>query len=186
MLDIYRQNAEERAAQNIPPKPLDMKQTQELVKLLVNPPEGEDKDFLLDLLENRIPSGVDEAAKVKAEFLADVSQGTAISPLVTREKAVFLLGTMGGGYNIRPLLSLLDDSSLADAAADALSKSLLVLDVFPEIVEKSKTNPVAKKILDAWANALWFTERADLPEKITVSIFKVKGEVNTDDLSPAG
>lgn len=186
MLDIYRRNSRERADQNIPPKPIDMKQTEELVKLLVNPPAGEDIDFLVNLLENRIPPGVDEAAEIKAGFLDQVAQGKVISPSVSRERAVFLLGTMGGGYNIRPLLNLLGDSVLGDLASEALSRSLLVIDVFPEIAEKAKTNPKAKKVLDAWADALWFTDRPGLPEKITVSVFKVKGEVNTDDLSPAG
>ncbi|WP_035276809.1 bifunctional aconitate hydratase 2/2-methylisocitrate dehydratase [Desulforegula conservatrix] len=185
MLDIYRQQIKERADQNIPPKPLDMKQAEGLVKLLLQP-SSEDKDLLVSLLENRIPPGVDEAAKVKAEFLDKVARGELASPLASRERAVFLLGTMAGGYNIRPLVNLLDDSALGDLAADALSKSLLVLDVFSEILEKSKTNPRARKVIEAWANALWFTDRSDLAAKITVTVFKVTGEVNTDDLSPAG
>lgn len=186
MIEAYSQHVKERADQNIPPKPLDMNQAEELVKLLAEPPAGADKGLLADLLENRIPPGVDEAAKVKADFLEKVAKGEIKSPVIAKEKAVFLLGTMGGGYNIRPLIALLDDQVLGEAAADALSKSLLVLDVFPEIVEKSKKSPLAAKILKAWADAIWFTDRPSLPEKITMTVFKVKGEVNTDDLSPAG
>lgn len=186
MLEIYLRDAKEREAQNIPPKPLDAGQAESLVKLLADPPKGVDSSFLVSLLEDRIPPGVDEAAKVKAAFLDKVANGAVGSPLVSKERAVFLLGTMGGGYNIRPLVNLLEDSALGDLSADALSKSLLVLDVFPEILEKAKINPRAKKVLEAWANALWFTDRSGLAEKITVTVFKVKGEVNTDDLSPAG
>lgn len=186
MLEIYLSGAKERDSLKIPPKPIDPAQAEALVKLLIDPPASGESDLLVSLLEDRIPPGVDEAAKIKADFLDKISRGEVSSPLVSRERAVFLLGTMAGGYNIRPLVNLLDDSKLGDLAADALSKSLLVLDVFSEIFEKSRTNPRAKKVMDAWANAAWFTDRPSLPEKITMTVFKVKGEVNTDDLSPAG
>ncbi len=156
-----------------------------LVELLKNPPAGEE-EFLLDLLTNRVPPGVDEAAYVKAGFLAAVAKGDASSPLVTPEKAIELLGTMQGGYNIHPLIEALDNEKLAPIAAKALSHTLLMFDNFYDVEEKAKAgNVYAKQIMQSWADAEWFLSRPSLPEKITVTVFKVTGETNTDDLSPA-
>src|SRR5690606_7755987 len=144
------------------------------------PPKGEEA-FLLDLLENRIPPGVDQAAYVKAAFLADVAKGRASSPLVSREHATRLLGTMQGGYNVEPLVDLLDDAAVGKAAADALKHTLLVFDAFHDVEEKAKGgNKLAAEVMQSWADAEWFTRRANLPEKLTVSVFKVTGETNTD------
>ncbi|WP_343553218.1 bifunctional aconitate hydratase 2/2-methylisocitrate dehydratase [Pantoea sp.] len=185
MLEEYRKHVAERAAQGIVPKPLDASQMAALVELLKNPPAGEE-EFLTDLLVNRVPPGVDEAAYVKAGFLAAVTKGEAHSPLVTREKAVELLGTMQGGYNIHALIEALDDEALAPIAAEALSHTLLMFDNFYDVEEKSKAgNPHAKKIIQSWADAEWFLKRPKLAEKITTTVFKVTGETNTDDLSPA-
>ncbi|BAN95003.1 aconitate hydratase 2 [Plautia stali symbiont] len=185
MLEEYRKHVAERAAQGIVPKPLDASQMAVLVELLKNPPAGEE-EFLTDLLVNRVPSGVDEAAYVKAGFLAAIAKGEAHSPLVTREKAVELLGTMQGGYNIHALIEALDDDALAPIAAEALSHTLLMFDNFYDVEEKAKAgNPHAKKILQSWADAEWFLKRPKLAEKITTTVFKVTGETNTDDLSPA-
>ncbi|EKE71415.1 bifunctional aconitate hydratase 2/2-methylisocitrate dehydratase [Gallaecimonas xiamenensis] len=185
MLEAYRKHVEERAAQGVVPKPLSAEQTAQLVDLLKNPPAGEEA-FLLDLLENRIPPGVDEAAYVKAGFLAAVAQGQAQSPIVSKEKATELLGTMQGGYNIEPLIALLDDSALAPIAGKALSHTLLMFDAFHDVVEKMKAgNAIAKQVVESWAEAEWFKARNAVAEKITVTVFKVPGETNTDDLSPA-
>lgn len=184
MLEAYRKHVEERAAQGIPPKPLDEKQTADLVELLKNPPAGEE-DYLVELLTYRIPAGVDQAAYVKAGFLAAVAKGEASSPLVDKRKATELLGTMLGGYNVQPLVDLLDDSEVGDLSVAALSKTLLVFDAFHDVVEKSSSSANAKTVLEAWANGDWFTSRPSLPEKITITVFKVTGETNTDDLSPA-
>ncbi|OFC61002.1 bifunctional aconitate hydratase 2/2-methylisocitrate dehydratase [Candidatus Erwinia dacicola] len=185
MLEEYRKHVAERAAQGIVPKPLDASQMAALVELLKAPPAGE-KEFLLDLLINRVPPGVDEAAYVKAGFLAAVAKGKATSPLVTPEEAIKLLGTMQGGYNIHALIDALDDDKLAPITAEALSQTLLMFDNFYDVKEKSKTgNPHAKKIIQSWADAEWFLKRPKLAEKITVTVFKVTGETNTDDLSPA-
>ncbi len=185
MLEAYRQHVAERAALGVPPKPLDEAQTAELVTLLKNPPAGEEA-FLVDLLENRIPAGVDQAAYVKAAFLAAVAKGEASSPLVDKKRAVYLLGTMLGGYNVAPLVDLLDDSELSAGAAEALKKTLLVFESFHDVAEKAKAgNANAQAVLQSWADAEWFTSRPDVPEKITVTVFKVTGETNTDDLSPA-
>ncbi|QDY41006.1 bifunctional aconitate hydratase 2/2-methylisocitrate dehydratase [Candidatus Pantoea soli] len=185
MLEEYRKHVAERAAQGIVPKPLDASQMAALVELLKNPPAGEE-EFLTDLLVNRVPPGVDEAAYVKAGFLAAIAKGEAHSPLVTREKAVELLGTMQGGYNIHALIEALDDDALAPIAADALSHTLLMFDNFYDVEEKAKAgNAHAKKILQSWADAEWFLKRPKLAEKITTTVFKVTGETNTDDLSPA-
>ena len=184
MLEAYRKHVEERAAQGVVPKPLDEQQTAALVELLKNPPAGEE-EFLLDLLENRIPAGVDQAAYVKAGFLAAVAKGEASSPLVDKARATKLLGTMLGGYNVEPLIELLDDEEVGGIAADGLSKTLLVFDAFHDVVEKSKSNANAKRVLESWANAEWFTSKPELPEKLTITVFKVPGETNTDDLSPA-
>ncbi|MGL0929822.1 bifunctional aconitate hydratase 2/2-methylisocitrate dehydratase [Vibrio vulnificus] len=185
MLEAYRKHVEERAAEGVVPKPLDAEQVAGLVELLKNPPQGED-EFLLDLLENRIPPGVDEAAYVKAGFLAAVIRGEASSPLVSREHAAKLLGTMQGGYNIEPLVALLDDEALAPIAVEALSHTLLMFDVFYDVEEKAKAgNQYAQQVLQSWADAEWFLSKPELAEKITLTVFKVTGETNTDDLSPA-
>ncbi len=185
MLEAYRKHVEERAAEGVPPKPLTEQQVAELVELLKNPPAGEE-DFLVDLLENRIPPGVDQAAYVKAAFLADVAKGTAQSPLISREHATKLLGTMQGGYNVAPLIELLDDDTVGDIAAEALKGTLLVFDAFHDVEEKSKAgNARAKAVIQSWADAEWFTNKPDLAEKMSLTVFKVTGETNTDDLSPA-
>ena len=184
MLEAYRKHVEERASQGIPPKPLDEKQAAELVELLKSPPAGEE-DFLVELLTYRIPAGVDQAAYVKAGFLAAVAKGSASSPLVDKRKATELLGTMLGGYNVQPLVDLLDDAEVGDIATAALSKTLLVFDAFHDVVEKSKSSANAKQVLQAWADGEWFTSRDELAEKFTITVFKVTGETNTDDLSPA-
>ncbi|MGY6031054.1 bifunctional aconitate hydratase 2/2-methylisocitrate dehydratase [Phytobacter sp. AG2a] len=185
MLVEYRKHVAERAAEGIAPKPLDATQMAALVELLKNPPAGEE-DFLLDLLTNRVPPGVDEAAYVKAGFLAAIAKGEATSPLVNAEKAIELLGTMQGGYNIHPLIDALDDAKLAPIATKALSHTLLMFDNFYDVEEKAKTgNAYAQQVLQSWADAEWFLSRPALAEKITVTVFKVTGETNTDDLSPA-
>ncbi|MGY0614240.1 bifunctional aconitate hydratase 2/2-methylisocitrate dehydratase [Vibrio sp. FJH11] len=185
MLEAYRKHVEERAAEGVVPKPLDAEQVAGLVELLKNPPQGEE-EFLLDLLENRIPPGVDEAAYVKAGFLTAVTKGEVSSPLVSREKAAELLGTMQGGYNIEPLVNLLDDDALASIAAKALSHTLLMFDAFYDVEEKAKSgNTFAQQVLQSWADAEWFLSKPQLQEKITLTVFKVTGETNTDDLSPA-
>ncbi len=185
MLEEYRKHVAERAAEGIVPKPLDASQMAALVESLKNPPQGEE-DTLLDLLINRVPPGVDEAAYVKAGFLAAVAKGETTSPLVTPEKAVELLGTMQGGYNIHPLIDALDSETLAPIAAKALSHTLLMFDNFYDVEEKAHAgNEHAKKILQSWADAEWYLSRPQLAEKITVTVFKVTGETNTDDLSPA-
>ncbi len=185
MLEAYRQHVAERAAQGVPPKPLDEQQTADLVALLKSPPAGEEA-FLVDLLENRVPAGVDPAAYVKAAFLAAVAKGEASSPLVTKQRAVYLLGTMLGGYNVEPLVQLLDDVELAAEAAKALKSTLLMFDSFHDVAEKAKAgNAAAKEVLQSWADAEWFTNRPEVPSEIKVTIFKVTGETNTDDLSPA-
>ncbi|EDM4064424.1 bifunctional aconitate hydratase 2/2-methylisocitrate dehydratase [Salmonella enterica] len=185
MLEEYRKHVAERAAEGIVPKPLDATQMAALVELLKNPPVGEE-EFLLDLLTHRVPPGVDEAAYVKAGFLAAVAKGETTSPLITPEKAIELLGTMQGGYNIHPLIDALDDAKLAPIAAKALSHTLLMFDNFYDVEEKAKAgNAYAKQVMQSWADAEWFLSRPPLAEKITVTVFKVTGETNTDDLSPA-
>ncbi|HCG5923898.1 TPA: bifunctional aconitate hydratase 2/2-methylisocitrate dehydratase [Vibrio parahaemolyticus] len=185
MLEAYRKHVEERAAEGVVPKPLDAEQVAGLVELLKNPPQGEE-EFILDLLENRIPPGVDEAAYVKAGFLTAVAKGEVSSPLVSRKKAAELLGTMQGGYNIAPLVELLDDEALAEIAVKALSHTLLMFDAFYDVEEKAKAgNAHAQKVLQSWADAEWFLSKPKLEEKITLTVFKVTGETNTDDLSPA-
>ncbi|MBC1241808.1 bifunctional aconitate hydratase 2/2-methylisocitrate dehydratase [Nostoc sp. 2RC] len=204
MLEQYRQHVVERAALGIPPLPLDAKQTSELCELLKNPPKGEE-DTLLHLLSDRVPPGVDAAAYVKAGFLTGIAKKEITSPLISPIQAVQLLGTMVGGYNVQALIDLLQlptvsvsDSSetplvmggqgkepIAAYAANALSKILLVYDAFHDVLELSKTNPYAKLVIDSWAEGEWFTARPTVPEAITVTVFKVPGETNTDDLSPA-
>ncbi|MBN7189182.1 bifunctional aconitate hydratase 2/2-methylisocitrate dehydratase [Proteus mirabilis] len=185
MLEEYRKHVAERAAEGVVPKPLDATQTATLVELLKSPPKGEE-EFLLDLIVNRVPPGVDEAAYVKAGFLTALAKGETTSPLITPEKAVELLGTMQGGYNIHALIEALDNDKLAPIAAKALSHTLLMFDSFYDVEEKAKAgNVYAKQIMQSWADGEWFTERPELAEKITVTVFKVTGETNTDDLSPA-
>ncbi|WP_373016934.1 bifunctional aconitate hydratase 2/2-methylisocitrate dehydratase [Thiomicrorhabdus sp.] len=186
MLEAYRQHVAERAEQGIPPLPLDAEQTAAVVELIKNPPAGEE-EFVLDLLSNRVPPGVDEASYVKAGFLADVAKENIKVDLIAPEKAAFLLGTMLGGYNVQPLIELLDskNSAVAEAAVVALSKTLLVYDAYHDVVEKSKTNDYAMQVVKSWADAEWFTNKPKMPESITVTVFKVEGETNTDDLSPA-
>lgn len=185
MLQTYRQHVAERAALGIPPLPLSATQTAELIELLKNPPAGEEQ-FLVDLLTHRVPPGVDDAAKVKASFLAAVAHGDIAVGLISREKATELLGTMLGGYNVKPLIDLLDDAATAATAAAALKKTLLMFDYFHDVAEKAKAGNVhAKAVVQSWADAEWFTSRPEVAKKITVTVFKVPGETNTDDLSPA-
>ncbi len=185
MLDAYRQHVEERAALGVVPQPLNAEQTAQLVELLKSPPKGED-DFILDLLVNRVPAGVDEAAYVKAAFLTALAKGETSSPLIDKVRAVELLGTMLGGYNIVSLIEFLDNDELAPAATKALSHTLLMFEAFHDVKEKADAgNSYAKTIMESWADAEWFTSRPEVPKKITVTVFKVPGETNTDDLSPA-
>ena len=185
MLEAYRAHAAERAALGIPPLALDAKQTAELIELIKNPPAGEDA-FLLDLLTHRVPPGVDDAAKVKASFLAAVAHGDVKVGLISKAKATELLGTMVGGYNVKPLIDLLDDAEVAAVAAEGLKKTLLMFDYFHDVAEKAKAgNAKAKEVVQSWADGEWFTSRPEVPKSITVTVFKVPGETNTDDLSPA-
>jgi aconitate hydratase 2/2-methylisocitrate dehydratase len=183
MLNEYKAHVDERAAQNIPPLPLDADQTAQLADLLKS--EHEESELLLHLLKERVPAGVDQSAYVKAAFLADITTGETSSPYITKSDAVHILGTMLGGYNIQPLIECLKIDELGDEAAEALGKTLLIFDAFNEIFELSKTNEYAKKVVDAWAEGKWFTEKAKLPEQIKLTVYKVPGEINTDDLSPA-
>ena len=184
MLDAYRLHVAEREKEDLPPLPLDAEQTAALIELLKTPPAGEE-DFLLELFIQRIPPGVDQAAYVKAGFLADITSDKVQCDLIDKTKAVEILGTMLGGYNIQPLINVLDNDSLAPEAVKALSKTLLMFDAYHDVVEKSKNNAFAKQVVDSWAAAEWFTNKPVMPEKITVTVFKVDGETNTDDLSPA-
>ncbi len=183
MLNEYKAHVDERAAQNIPPLPLDADQTAQLADLLKS--EHEESELLLHLLKERVPAGVDQSAYVKAAFLADITTGETSSPYITKSDAVHILGTMLGGYNIQPLIECLKIDELGDEAAEALGKTLLIFDAFNEIFELSKTNEYAKKVVDAWAEGKWFNEKAKLPEQIKLTVYKVPGEINTDDLSPA-
>ncbi|MCL7944916.1 bifunctional aconitate hydratase 2/2-methylisocitrate dehydratase [Marinobacter sp. ATCH36] len=185
MLEAYREHVAEREALGIPPKPLNPEQTAALVELLKNPPAGEE-ETLVYLLENRIPPGVDEAAYVKAAFLSAIVKGEATSPLIDKKKAVQLLGMMQGGYNIATLVDLLDDSELAELAGIELKHTLLMFDAFNDVKEKMDAgNAVAKSVVESWANAEWFTNKKKVPESTKMVVFKVTGETNTDDLSPA-
>ena len=185
MLKAYRDHVAERAALGIPPLPLSAKQTGEVIELLKAPPAGEEA-FLVDLITHRVPAGVDDAAKVKASYLAAVAHGTEGCALISRARATELLGTMLGGYNISPMVDLLDDAAVAKEAAEGLKKTLLMFDQFHDVKEKAdKGNAFAKAVIQSWADAEWFTSRPEVPKSITVSIFKVAGEINTDDLSPA-
>ncbi len=185
MLEAYRHHVAERAALGIPPLPLSAQQTADVIELLKQPPAGE-ADFLLGLLVQRVPAGVDDAAQVKASWLAAIALGTESNALITRERATELLGTMLGGYNVAPLVQLLDDPLLAPIAADALKTTLLVFDAFHDIEEKARSGNVhAQSVLQSWANAEWFTSRPEVPDSLTITVLKVTGETNTDDLSPA-
>ncbi|GGE73331.1 bifunctional aconitate hydratase 2/2-methylisocitrate dehydratase [Paenalcaligenes hominis] len=185
MLETYRQHVAERAALGIPALPLSAQQTADLIELIKNPPAGEE-DYLLDLITHRVPAGVDDAAKVKASYLAAVALGTETNPLFDKKRATELLGTMLGGYNIAPLIQLLDDDELAPVAAEGLKHTLLMFDAFYDVKEKAKQgNVYAQQVLQSWADAEWFTSRPEVPESLTITVFKVTGETNTDDLSPA-
>ena len=184
MLESYRAHVAERAALGIPPLPLTAQQTEELVGLLKNPPQGEEA-ALVELLTYRVPAGVDDAAKVKAVFLAKVAKGEEICALVSREKATELLGTMLGGYNVKPLIDLLSGPTGA-IAAEALKKTLLVFDFFHDVKDLAdKGDANAKSVLQSWADGEWFTSRPEVPASQKLTVFKVTGETNTDDLSPA-
>ena len=185
MLKAYRDHVAERAALGIPPLPLSAKQTGELIELLKKPPKGEEAT-LVDLITHRVPAGVDDAAKVKASYLAAVAHGTEKCALLSAEKATELLGTMLGGYNLTPLIDLLDNKACAPVAAAGLKKTLLMFDQFHDVKEKAdKGNTFAKEVVQSWADAEWFTSRPEVPKSITISVLKVTGETNTDDLSPA-
>ena len=186
MLEAYRKHVDERAAEGVPPLPLNAAQVTDLVALLQAPPAGEEA-FLLELLTERVPPGVDDASRVKADFLAAVAKGEVACPLLERQRAAELLGTMLGGYNVQPLVDLLDDAAVAATAATALKKTLLVFDGFDGVAAKAKAgNAAAQAVLQSWAEAEWFTSKPKVPEAITITVFKVPGETNTDDLSPAG
>ena len=183
MLDQYKEHCAERNTESLPPLPLTAEQTAELTKLLQN--SHDESDLLIDLITNRVPAGVDKAAYVKASFLSGIAYGDIDSPYLSAESAVELLGTMLGGYNIQPLIDCLEIDGLADDAADALSNTLLIFDAFNDIFELSKDNVHAKRVIDSWANGEWFTNKSEVPESIKLTVFKVPGEINTDDLSPA-
>jgi aconitate hydratase 2/2-methylisocitrate dehydratase len=185
VLKAYREHVAERQALGVVPQPLNAAQTADLIELLKNPPAGEEK-FILDLLENRIPPGVDEAAYVKASFLTAIIKDEATSPLVSKEKAISLLGMMQGGYNIHTLVELLDSTEYAEQAGKELKHTLLMFDAFNDVKEKMEAgNAVAKSVMESWSNAEWFTGRDKVAESIKMTVFKVTGETNTDDLSPA-
>ncbi len=181
MLKKYKQHVEERANEGLPPLALNAEQVAALIELLKTSSDNE----LLDLLIHRVPPGVDQAAYVKAGFLADIAKNKTSSALISPEYATELLGTMLGGYNIEPLIDLLDDANLAEIAAKALSHTLLMFDAYHDVVAKAKSNEWAQKVVNSWAEAEWFTSKPALAESITVTVFKVPGETNTDDLSPA-
>ncbi|MGO3057533.1 MAG: bifunctional aconitate hydratase 2/2-methylisocitrate dehydratase, partial [Halomonas sp.] len=185
MLEAYRQHVEERAAEGVPAKPLNAEQVAALIELLKTPPAGEE-EFILDLITNRVPPGVDEAAYVKAGFLTAIAKCEASSPLIDKIHAVKLLGTMQGGYNIVSMVELLDNEELAREAGEQLKHTLLMFDAFHDVEERAKNgNSVAKDVIQSWAEAEWFLSKPALEEKITLTVFKVPGETNTDDLSPA-
>ena len=183
MLEDYRKHEEERRAQGIPALALSTEQVVDLIELIKNPPEGEE-ETLLNLLTNQIPAGVDQAAYVKAAFLADVAQSNISTSLISSESATELLGTMLGGYNIQPLIKLLDNDQVGDFAVEALSNPLLIFDAFYDIFELSKKNARAKKVINSWAEAEWFLNKPAVPDCISAKVLKVEGEINTDDLSP--
>ena len=183
MLEAYKKIEKERAELGIPPEPLDAEQTADLVELIKE--NSDDGELLLDLLINRVPAGVDDAAYVKAAFLNDIATKKITCDLIDPTKATFYLGTMLGGYNVEPLINLLDDDECGDEAVKALSQTLLVFDAFNDVAEKSKDSSNAAKVLKSWAEAEWFTSKPEVPHSITTTVFKVPGETNTDDLSPA-
>ena len=183
MLQDYKKHCEEREKQSIPPLPLSAQQTSDLVELLKA--EHKESELLLELLRERVPAGVDQAAYVKAGFLADITTGETSSPYISKKEAVMILGTMLGGYNIQPLIRCLESDELGEEAATALSKTLLIFDAFNEVLALSETNKNAKTVIDAWAEGLWFTEKQEIAEQIKLTVYKVPGEINTDDLSPA-
>ena len=185
MLVEYREHVNKRKSQNIPPKPLNADQTSDLVKLLKNPPKGEE-NFLLDLISNRVPPGVDEAAYVKASFLSAIATAKDHSPIISRELSVKLLGRMLGGYNVATLVELLDDEDMQECAAEQLKSTILVFDAFHDVAEKATDgNNLAKSVIESWANAEWFLKNKEVPKSIKTIVFKANGETNTDDLSPA-
>ena len=185
MLVEYREHVNKRKSQNIPPKPLNADQTSDLVKLLKNPPKGEE-NFLLDLISNRVPPGVDEAAYVKASFLSAIATGKDHSPIISRELSVKLLGQMLGGYNVATLVELLDDEDMQECAAEQLKSTILVFDAFHDVAEKATDgNNLAKSVIESWANAEWFLKNKEVSKSIKTIVFKANGETNTDDLSPA-
>ncbi|HEX9779006.1 MAG TPA: bifunctional aconitate hydratase 2/2-methylisocitrate dehydratase [Geopsychrobacteraceae bacterium] len=185
MIDAYLKHEEERNAQGIPALPLSPEQTASLCELLRNPPAGRE-EFLMQLLTERISPGVDPAAEVKAAFLAGIVTGAKSSPLIDKKRAVQILGTMIGGYNVQPLIAALSDAELADEAACALAGMTYVYDAAAQVIALSASNAAAKKVVESWSNSEWFTKKPELPETITVKVFKVEGEINTDDFSPAG
>ncbi|MDH3998399.1 MAG: bifunctional aconitate hydratase 2/2-methylisocitrate dehydratase [Desulfuromonadales bacterium] len=185
MIETYLMHEKERNAQGIPALPLNPEQTTALCELLQSPPAGKE-EFLMDLFTERISPGVDPAAEVKAAFLAEILTGAKSSALIDKVKAVQILGTMIGGYNVQPLIDALSDAALADEAACALSGMTYIYDAAAQVIELAKSNAAAKKVVESWANAEWFTNKAGVPETITVKVFKVEGEINTDDFSPAG
>jgi Aconitase B len=185
VLEAYRAHVAERAEQNIPPKPLNAEQVAGLVELLKAPPSGEEST-LLDLITHRVPPGVDEAAYVKAAFLSAVAKGESPCPLIDPEHAVKLLGNMHGGYNIETLVNLLDDARLGALAAEELKHTLLMFDAFHDVEERAKNGCAnAHAVMSSWAEGEWFTQRNKVAESIKMVVFKVTGETNTDDLSPA-
>jgi len=184
MLEAYRKHVEERSLEGLPPLALDAEQVAQLIELIKNPPSGEET-FLIELLVNRVPPGVDQAAYVKAAFLADVARGNQSCELISQVRATELLGTMLGGYNVQPLIELLDIDETADAAATALSHTLLIYDSFHDVADKAASNQYAARVIRSWADAEWFTSKPEMTEEITVTVYKVPGETNTDDLSPA-
>ena len=184
-MQSYQKHIDERAAMGIVPKPLDAARTSDLTKMLADPPADE-AEQLVELLLERVPPGVDEAAYVKAGYLAAIASGEASSPVISKKLALEMLGTMQGGYNISPMVDALDDPELAPTAAAGLSKTILMFDAFNDVEEKARAgNEVAKGVMKAWSDADWFTSRPPVPEKLTVTVFLVSGETNTDDLSPA-
>lgn len=185
MLEAYRHHVAERAALGIPPLPLTAQQTAQVIELLKAPPAGE-AEFLVELITHRVPAGVDDAAKVKASYLAAVAFGTEQNTLISRERATELLGTMLGGYNVHPLVELLDDATVGAIAANGLKHTLLIFDAFHDVKEKADAgNANAQAVLQSWADAEWFTSKPEVPQSMTLTVFKVPGETNTDDLSPA-
>jgi aconitate hydratase 2/2-methylisocitrate dehydratase len=175
VLEDYKKHCKEREEMGIPPLPLDAEQTAAVINLLKN--DHDENELLLFLLKERVPAGVDDAAYVKAGFLSDLTKGETESPYISKEDAVEILGTMLGGYNIQPLIDCLEIDELADDAAAALSNTLLIFDSFNDIFELSKTNEHAKKVINSWANAEWFTSKEDIPENIKLTVFKVPGEI---------